>query len=83
MLRTAIGHGISILLNDEAEGALPTLYAATAAEVENGGYYGPQQLGEMRGEIVGPARIAAHAQDEALAARLWERCKDLTGVDFA
>jgi NAD(P)-dependent dehydrogenase (short-subunit alcohol dehydrogenase family) len=83
MLRTAIGHGISMFLNDEAEGALPTLYAATATEAENGGYYGPQQLGEMRGEIVGPARIAAHAQDESLAARLWERCRDLTGVDFA
>jgi NAD(P)-dependent dehydrogenase (short-subunit alcohol dehydrogenase family) len=83
MLRTAIGHGISIFLNDEAEGALPTLYAATAAEIENGGYYGPQQLSEMRGEIVGPARIAVHAQDEALAARLWAKCRDLTGVGFA
>lgn len=83
MLRTAIWHGISIFLNDEAEGALPTLYAATSQDAENGGYYGPQQLGEMKGEIVGPAKIADHARDEALAAKLWERCSDLTGVDFA
>ncbi len=83
MLRNIAGHAISILLNDEAEGALPTLYAATAVEAQNGGYYGPQQLNEMRGEVVGPAKIAPQAQDEALAARLWERCSDLTGVDFA
>lgn len=82
-LRTVIGYGISMFLNDEAEGALPTLYAATSAEAESGGYYGPQQFGEMRGEVVGPAQIAPHARDERLAARLWDRCRDLTGVDFA
>lgn len=83
MLRTVIGHAIGLFLNDEAEGALPTLFAATAPEAENGGYYGPQQLGEMRGDVVGPAKIAPHARDEALAAKLWERCSELTGVDFA
>lgn len=83
MLRTMVGHGISIFLNDGAEGALPTLYAATSPDAQNCGYYGPQQLGEMRGEIVGPAKIAPHAQDEPLAAQLWQKCQDLTGVDFA
>jgi len=83
MLRRTIGHAIGLFLNDEAEGALPTLFAATAPEAENGGYYGPQQLGEMRGEVVGPAKIAKHARDEALAAKLWQRCSELTGVDFA
>lgn len=83
MLRTAIGHAIGLFLNDEAEGALPTLFAATAPEAENGGYYGPQQLGEMRGDVVGQAKIAPHARDEALAAELWQRCSELTGVDFA
>ena len=82
MLRTLIGHAISIFLNDEAEGALPTLYAATSPEAENGGYYGPQQLQEMKGEIVGPAKIADHARKESLAAALWSRCEDLTGVRF-
>jgi len=82
ILRTVIGHAIGILLNDEAEGALPTLYAATSPAAVNGGYYGPQQLGEMRGEVVGPAKIADHARDERLAARLWERCSELTKVDF-
>jgi NAD(P)-dependent dehydrogenase (short-subunit alcohol dehydrogenase family) len=82
MLRTAIGHAIGIFLNDEAEGALPTLYAATSPDAENGGYYGPQQLRETRGDTVGPAKIAHHALDETLAAKLWARCSELTGVDF-
>jgi hypothetical protein len=69
-------------LNDEAEGALPTLYAATSPEAENGGYYGPQQMNEMKGEIVGPAKIADHARNESLAAALWSRCEDLTGVRY-
>ncbi len=83
MLRTVIGHGISIFLNDEAEGALPTLYAATSPDAENGGYYGPQLLGEMKGEIVGPAKIADHARSETLAAQLWDRCSEMTEVEFA
>lgn len=78
VLRSLIGHGISIFLNDEAEGALPTLYAATSSEAENGGYYGPQQLGETRGEHVGHAKIAPHALDEALSKELWVRCEELT-----
>jgi NAD(P)-dependent dehydrogenase (short-subunit alcohol dehydrogenase family) len=82
MLRTVIGHAIGIFLNDEAEGALPTLYAATSPEAESGGYYGPQQMNEMKGEVVGPAKIADHARNEPLAAALWNRCEDLTGVRF-
>jgi NAD(P)-dependent dehydrogenase (short-subunit alcohol dehydrogenase family) len=81
-LRKLAGQAISIFLNDEAEGALPTLYAATSPEAENGGYYGPQQLNEMKGEIVGPAKIADHARNESLAAALWSRCEDLTGVRY-
>lgn len=82
-LRTVIGYGISVFLNDEAEGALPTLYAATSPDAENGGYYGPQGFEEMRGETVGIAKIAPHAQNEALAAHLWHKCREMTGVDFA
>lgn len=81
-LRTVIGYGIGTFLNDEAEGALPTLYAATSSAAENGGYYGPQGYGEMRGEIVGPAKIASHAKDEASAVRLWEECSRMAAVNF-
>ena len=73
---------IGALLNSDADGALPTLYAATAAEAVGGGYYGPQGFQEMRGGDVGEAEVAKQAQDEAAAARLWSVCEELTGVRF-
>jgi NAD(P)-dependent dehydrogenase (short-subunit alcohol dehydrogenase family) len=80
--RTLIGHAIGIVLNTDAEGALATLYAATAATAEDGGYYGPQGFQEMRGEDVGPAKVAPQAGDTAAATRLWQVCEELTGVRF-
>jgi NAD(P)-dependent dehydrogenase (short-subunit alcohol dehydrogenase family) len=81
--RNLLGHAIGILLNTDSEGALPTLYAATSPEAEDGGYYGPQGFQEMRGEDVGPAKVAPQACDAAAAARLWTVCEDLTGVRYA
>ncbi len=82
VVRDAIGPVIGLVLNSDAAGALPTLYAATAGTVEGGGYYGPQGLFEARGQRVGKARIARQALDAAVAARLWEMCEALTGVGF-
>jgi NAD(P)-dependent dehydrogenase (short-subunit alcohol dehydrogenase family) len=81
--RNLLGHAIGILLNTDSEGALPTLYAATSPEAEDGGYYGPQGFQEMRGEDVGPAKVAPQARDAAAAARLWTVCEDLTGVRYS
>ena len=80
--RNLVGHVIGIVLNTDAEGALPTLYAATAPSVEDGGYYGPQGFQEMRGDDVESAKIASQALDVSAAARLWEICEKLTGVNF-
>ena len=80
--RRVLGHVIGALLNTEAEGAIPTLYAATAGEVKGGGYYGPQGFQEMCGEKIGPAKISTQAGDAAAAARLWGICEELTGVDY-
>jgi NAD(P)-dependent dehydrogenase (short-subunit alcohol dehydrogenase family) len=80
LARRWVGVAIGILLNSEADGALPTLYAATAASAAEGGYYGPQGFREMRGGDVGPAKIAPQALDEAAAARLWSDCERLTGL---
>ena len=80
--RRALGHAIELLLNTDAEGALPTLYAATSPEAVDGGYYGPQGFQEMRGEHLGPANVAPQARDEAAAARLWAVCESLTKVNF-
>ncbi len=81
-VRDLMSHAIGMFLNTNAEGALPTLYAATAPEATDGGYYGPQGFAEMRGEIVGPARVAPRATDQAAAAKLWTACEELTGVRY-
>ena len=71
---------MKVLLQSASAGANPTLYAAT--EAAPGSYTGPSWLGEMRGPV-GPARRSALGRDEALAAVLWERSEELTGVRFA
>jgi NAD(P)-dependent dehydrogenase (short-subunit alcohol dehydrogenase family) len=62
-----------------AAGALPQLYAATAADVRGGEYFGPTSLGETRG-APGRVRVSTAAYDEHTAKLLWERTAQLTGV---
>jgi NAD(P)-dependent dehydrogenase (short-subunit alcohol dehydrogenase family) len=81
-LRNLAGHAIGIVLNSDSEGALPTLYAATSPNAEDGGYYGPQGFQEMRGDDVDRAFVAPQARDASVAARLWQTCEDLTGTQF-
>lgn len=59
--------------------ALPQLYAATAAAVAGGDYYGPRGLGGLWGR---PARAkhARAAKDPSLGAGLWELTARLTGI---
>jgi NAD(P)-dependent dehydrogenase (short-subunit alcohol dehydrogenase family) len=64
-----------------AEGALPTLFAATSPQAKAGGYYGPNGFYELKGAPV-PAKIMPQAQDTAVAARLWDVSATLTGVSF-
>ncbi|WP_194952852.1 oxidoreductase [Sphingopyxis solisilvae] len=66
--------------NSAAQGAWPTLQAATGAHVQGGDYLGPQGLGEVSGRS-GPARATRAARDPKLARELWERSVELTGVD--
>jgi hypothetical protein len=62
-------------------GALPTLYAATASDVQGGDYFGPDGLMEMRGY---PKKVKSNdrSYDEQVAARLWEVSEALTGVSY-
>jgi NAD(P)-dependent dehydrogenase (short-subunit alcohol dehydrogenase family) len=69
-----------LLLNSAEQGAWPALQAATAPQIEPGGYYGPRGIGEMRGASV-PARRTRAAQDPVLARRLWDVSVAMTGVD--
>ena len=81
-MRRAASGAIGALLNTQAEGALPTEYAATAPAVEGGGYYGPQGFLEMRGGDVGPAKVAPQATDVAAAEQLWKICEEFCGVEL-
>ncbi|MFE1292185.1 SDR family oxidoreductase [Streptomyces sp. NPDC058751] len=61
-------------------GADPMLYAATAPDVVQGGYYGP------RFNLVGgpvKANFTAKAKDQQVAERLWSESERLTGVRVA
>jgi NAD(P)-dependent dehydrogenase (short-subunit alcohol dehydrogenase family) len=62
-------------------GALPTLYAATAPQVQGGEYFGPAGWQELRGY---PARVRSsdRSHDRAVAARLWSVSEELTGVRY-
>ena len=70
------------LAQSDEMGALPTLYAATAADVEGGDYIGPDGIAEARGH---PTKVGCNsrARDVDDAGRLWEASVELTGVDYA
>lgn len=68
-------------LQTAAEGAVPTLYAATAPEAQGGAYYGPTGEQEVRGPV-GLATVPAAASDAAAAARLWTTTEEITGTRF-
>ncbi len=70
---------IGLTMNSDVEGALPTLFAATATEAQGGGYYGPQGFQELRGGDVGPAKIAKPALDQRAQQQLWNICEESTG----
>jgi NAD(P)-dependent dehydrogenase (short-subunit alcohol dehydrogenase family) len=75
---------IRFIAQSEEQGALPTLYAATAPEAQGGHYYGPDGFREMKGYPV-EVKNEPQADDLVLAARLWDISEQLTGVryDFA
>ncbi|MEX0588942.1 MAG: oxidoreductase [Cyanobium sp.] len=64
------------LFQSAAQGALPQLFAATAAEAEPFGHYGPNQFGGMRGWPAA-VRPAAAALDPAQGERLWQVSEEL------
>jgi NAD(P)-dependent dehydrogenase (short-subunit alcohol dehydrogenase family) len=64
-----------------ADGALPTLRAATDPAAASGSYWGPRGVTGMSGPPA-PARVPLRAQDLAVAARLWQVSEKLTKVAF-
>ncbi len=84
-----LGRGMKMMLavmkpfisQDAAHGALPTLYAAVAAEAVAAGYYGPDGFMEAKGNPRA-ASIPKNALDETVAKRLWLESERLTHVKF-
>ncbi len=70
-----------LLAQSPEMGSLPTLYAATAPDVEGGDYIGPDGWQQWRGY---PTKVtcAVRARDEATADHLWEVSEELTGVTY-
>ncbi|MES5048211.1 oxidoreductase [Rhizobium nepotum] len=69
------------LFQPVAQGALPSLFAATSPDARGGGYYGPDRLGETRGHPT-EAQIPGQAMEKHVAHRLWEISETLTGISF-
>ena len=70
------------LFQPVAQGALPTLFAATSPTARGGGYYGPDRLGETRGHPT-EAQVPKQAMEKHVAHKLWEISEKLTGVTIA
>ena len=70
-----------LLAQSPAQGAWPTLRAATDPGARGGDYFGPGGFAEQRGHpvLVGMSAAASGADD---ARRLWEASVELTGVDY-
>jgi len=69
------------LFQPAAQGALPTLYAATDPGARGGRYYGPNGIREMRGSPT-EAKIPPQALDAAVSSRLWDISEKLAGISF-
>ncbi|MFZ9850002.1 MAG: oxidoreductase [Vulcanococcus sp.] len=66
------------LFQSAAMGALPQLYAATAAEADPAVFHGPGGLANLKGHPA-PCRPVPAAQDRASCQRLWEVSAELCG----
>ncbi len=69
------------ILQSAAQGAEPTLMAATYPEAEPGGYYGPGGLFKLRGHPI-EARTTDAAKDLPAAKELFDRLEQFTGTVF-
>ena len=63
------------------QGALPTLYAATAADLKGGEFVGPDGCLGMTG-YPAVAKPNRRSRDEAIARRLWDVSEELTEMRY-
>jgi NAD(P)-dependent dehydrogenase (short-subunit alcohol dehydrogenase family) len=70
-----------VLTQDDAAGALPTLYAATAPQARGGEYIGPDGFKGFRGAPT-VEQPRPQALDQAVQEKLWKVSEELTGVVY-
>jgi NAD(P)-dependent dehydrogenase (short-subunit alcohol dehydrogenase family) len=81
IMKSFLAIGNRVLAQSAEQGALPTLYAATAPDVQGGDYYGPDGFQEARGRPT-KVKVIAEGRDPAVGRRLWEVSEELTGVEY-
>lgn len=72
---------LALFMSSSADGALPSLMAATSTDVSGGDYFGPAGFAEMR-YSARKVDVIPHAKDESDARRLWEVSTELTGIEY-
>jgi len=80
LLETFMRLGNRVVAQSDAQGAWPSLYAATMPDVQPDDYWGPGFF-ELRGH---PRRVdrTPAAKDDVAAHRLWQVSETLTGVAY-
>jgi NAD(P)-dependent dehydrogenase (short-subunit alcohol dehydrogenase family) len=80
-MKTPVDMANKVLAQSAEMGALPTLFAATAAGLPGNSYVGPDGFMEQRGHprLVDRSSAAKNRQD---AVRLWDVSEALTGVHY-
>lgn len=81
-LRTKLAIFLNKFVAQSADmGALPTLYAATAPDIEGADYIGPDGRYELKGY---PTKVQSNklSHNRELAAKLWYISETLTGVQY-
>ncbi|TVT61996.1 SDR family NAD(P)-dependent oxidoreductase [Amycolatopsis rhizosphaerae] len=82
MVRFLFGRVLKPLAQTPERGALPSLFAATAAQVAGGQFIGPGGRGELNG-FPTQVELAPGAADEEIGRRLWDLSEGLTDVRYA
>lgn len=70
-----------LIMQDQAQGALPQIRAAVDPSVKGGEYYGPSGFGELKGlPVKVKSNAASHNKEDAK--KLWEVSERITGISF-
>jgi NAD(P)-dependent dehydrogenase (short-subunit alcohol dehydrogenase family) len=70
---------VKFLFNTAAQGAWPTLQAATDPSANRGGYYGPSRRRQTSGPSI---KVPGERKNSKQAQQLWQLSEQMTGVSY-